>query len=238
MKKIPVVIVTILVLLLITGIPSYAEDVIYACYKKANGKMRTVNNPSECKSSESPISWNITGPQGPQGEQGPKGDKGDTGDTGLQGPQGEQGIQGEQGPQGPAGAIDVYDADGQYLGKYLGDVYTYYYYTLIYLPSLQRSITINNNGELDSYTHATLFYESSDCTGQPYAYIRNQLRVIEINSSFYVASGTPPLSIQHNSNRVNNAASCALHTDTATLLAVEEVTLPFTIPVALPLRLE
>lgn len=62
--------------------------------------------------------------------------------------------------------------------------------------------------------------------------------MLEINSSFYAASGTPPLSIQYNSNRVQNAESCALGTDTVTLLAVEEVTLPFTIPVALPLRLE
>ena len=49
---------------------------------------------------ETPITWNNTGPQGPQGIQGPPGPQG------IQGPQGPQGIQGPQGPQGiqgPAG---------------------------------------------------------------------------------------------------------------------------------------
>ena len=56
-----------------------------------------VNDPTACRSNETPISWNQ------QGVQGPAGPKGDKGDRGIQGPQGEQGPRGEQGLQGPQG---------------------------------------------------------------------------------------------------------------------------------------
>lgn len=60
-----------------------------------------------------------TGAAGPQGDQGIQGVQGEIGATGLQG---GQGIQGEIGPQGPAGSVgvQVYDADNNYLGVYMG----------------------------------------------------------------------------------------------------------------------
>jgi hypothetical protein len=117
MKKLCVIIGAIFVLLVFTGLPSYAdESIIYGCYLKNRGQLRVVNDISECKSWEVPISWNEMGIQGPKGDpgqtgaQGPKGDKGDTGATGpqgpvgLTGPQGPQGYQGYQGPQGIQGS--------------------------------------------------------------------------------------------------------------------------------------
>lgn len=52
---------------------------------------------ADCKNNDSPLTWNITGPQGP------KGDKGDTGEQGPIGLTGPQGIQGEKGDIGLIG---------------------------------------------------------------------------------------------------------------------------------------
>ncbi len=87
---------------------------IHACVNPG-GQPRIVGNPGDCKSQETPLTWNIMGPQGeqgppgPQGEQGlpgpegPAGPKGDTGDTGPMGPAGPKGDTGDTGPIGPAG---------------------------------------------------------------------------------------------------------------------------------------
>jgi len=121
MRKVLIVTGAILLFLVATNLQSYAEDLIYGCINKTNGKLRVVSSPASCKQREIAIYWNKVGPQGLQGEpglpgeqgpegpqgpighQGPKGDKGDTGATGSQGEQGEQGPQGPQGDMGPQG---------------------------------------------------------------------------------------------------------------------------------------
>ena len=67
---------------------------IHACVNPG-GQPRIVGDPGDCKSQETPLTWNIVGPQGP------KGDKGDKGDPGPPGPKGDTG---DPGPQGPPGA--------------------------------------------------------------------------------------------------------------------------------------
>jgi hypothetical protein len=46
------------------------SGVIYACYKKINGQLRIVSDPSKCLPSEVSVSWNMVGPPGPQGPSG------------------------------------------------------------------------------------------------------------------------------------------------------------------------
>lgn len=83
-----------------------SAGVIHSCYSKANGTWRPIDYPSErCKSGETQLDFNQTGPQGPAGPQGP---------TGPAGPQGPEGPQGPAGPPGPAGTPGVSDA---YLGS-------------------------------------------------------------------------------------------------------------------------
>jgi hypothetical protein len=55
-----------------SGPPSIIVNgtVINACYQKINGQLRVVSDPSQCRPSEIPVSWNIVGPQGPQGPTG------------------------------------------------------------------------------------------------------------------------------------------------------------------------
>jgi hypothetical protein len=62
--------------------PTLAQ-VIDACVKK-DGAIRIVGSSADCRSNESAISWNVTGPEGPQGpvgEQGPVGDQGAAGNN-------------------------------------------------------------------------------------------------------------------------------------------------------------
>lgn len=51
-------------------------DVINACKNNHNGTLRVVDDASDCRGSESPLSWNTEGPQGDPGEQGPPGPAG------------------------------------------------------------------------------------------------------------------------------------------------------------------
>ena len=48
------------------------DDLISACYSNANGNVRIIDPASEpCRSGESSVSWNRTGPPGPPGSSGP-----------------------------------------------------------------------------------------------------------------------------------------------------------------------
>lgn len=172
----------------------------------------------------------IPGPQGPMGP------------AGSQGPQGEQGLtgpKGEQGPPGPAGAIDVYDANGQYLGQLLRPGSPSESYIYIYVPSLQSTIVLNDDDML--YVSGELEFESYDCTGQAYTHLENHMIIFKNynnDSKAYKALGTPKINVlAYHSFR--SGGQCYTVTQNKTnVIAVQEVTLPFTLPVALPLRLE
>jgi hypothetical protein len=76
---------------------------IQAC-EKSNGAIRIVGGPSDCKSSEQFLTWNVEGPAGPAGPPGSAGPKGDTGATGPAGPTGAAGPKGDTGATGATGA--------------------------------------------------------------------------------------------------------------------------------------
>jgi Collagen triple helix repeat (20 copies) len=79
--------------------------VIHVCYTKSSGTIRVIDaSVTNCKSGETSLSWNQTGPQGPQGPTGPAGPKGDAGATGPVGATGPAGPPGAKGDQGPVGA--------------------------------------------------------------------------------------------------------------------------------------
>ena len=75
---------------LVAFLTVYAQssNTIQGCYDNKSGALRKAASPNDCTQKETPISWNIVGPQGPQG---------------IQGPQGVPGPQGPAGPQGPPG---------------------------------------------------------------------------------------------------------------------------------------
>jgi hypothetical protein len=54
-------------------------NTIHACVHKQTGIVRIVDDPDECKQSETAVEWSVEGPVGPPGPQGPPGPKGDPG---------------------------------------------------------------------------------------------------------------------------------------------------------------
>jgi hypothetical protein len=92
---------------------------IVACAQNQSGSLRIVADPSDCKAnSETPISWNTTGPPGPPGPPGKDGTNGTNGTNGVDGapclpsipacvgppgPAGKDGADGAPGPAGPPG---------------------------------------------------------------------------------------------------------------------------------------
>jgi hypothetical protein len=186
----------------------------------------------------------IPGPKGDTGEKGdtgPQGIQGPQGETGTQGEQGLQGIQGEQGPQGPAGAIDVYDANGQYLGQLLEAGYPFAGQINIYLPSLQSTIVLADDDMYTASKKVGLFFESNDCTGQAYVNKEYHMMVFKNNpndSIAYKALGTPVINVLAYNSVLDDGQCVPQNNNASNQIAVEEVTIPFALPVAWPLILE
>jgi hypothetical protein len=102
---------------------------IVAC-ENHRGTIEIVTNKDQCKTHETELSWNRSGPQGadgvtgargipgipgvvgPIGPQGPKGEIGLTGLAGLKGDTGAQGATGAVGPQGPKGDTGAVGSQG------------------------------------------------------------------------------------------------------------------------------
>lgn len=79
-------------------IPS-ADGTIYGCYHDKGGTLRVIDDTvSQCRSTETAISWNQIGPQGPQG---------------LKGEDGKDGADGAKGDQGSAGTSQAFTVTGE-----------------------------------------------------------------------------------------------------------------------------
>jgi hypothetical protein len=68
-----------------------------------SGGLRILGPSESCRSNESFVAWNVSGPAGPMGATGPQGPQGLPGERGANGAQGLQGDRGDAGPQGPVG---------------------------------------------------------------------------------------------------------------------------------------
>ena len=114
---------SLVALTVVGGVALAQGDAIEACVR-SNGEVRIVETAGGCKSNETSLSWNITGPTGPQGPQGESGLQGSTGSTGEVGPQGPPGPAGPAGPAGPPGPIEFSSlnvtADGSFF-QFRGD---------------------------------------------------------------------------------------------------------------------
>jgi hypothetical protein len=80
MTKIILVFMTVCIMSFFTICSCFAQNnTIYACITKATGNIRIVSAPTQCKSSEGLIQWNVAGPAGPPGPAGPQGPPGPPG---------------------------------------------------------------------------------------------------------------------------------------------------------------
>jgi len=163
------------------------------------------------------------------------------------------------GPQGPAGAVKVYDADSQLLGMLIGTgTYSNNQQAFeILIPSLGRAILVDMvSGDCHkNSTQYGLFYESQDCTGAGYT---NAGFFHLILKSREACPGHPPFYVVE-PNGIETTFYSSLECDGSctsipeaypesfpdgmtrsyyrvTTIPSEDI--PFSIPVALPIRYE
>lgn len=97
---------------MVQGASSQSEPgVIHSCKHRSTGQLRAVVDPSRCRKSERPLSWNVAGPAGPQGPAGAQGEPGAAGPAGPSGPQGPLGPPGPKGDPG-TGLTSLNELDG------------------------------------------------------------------------------------------------------------------------------
>jgi hypothetical protein len=92
---------------------SAPDGEIKACVTKKSGRLRLVDDASDCNRRERFVSWSTTGSPGPPGAQGPAGPAGEPGAAGPQGPAGPAGADGADGENGAPGERGPAGADGQ-----------------------------------------------------------------------------------------------------------------------------
>jgi hypothetical protein len=241
-----------------------SADQASVCVHRKTGVMRLTQN---CRKAETSLLLNTTGPQGEQGEpgigivgpQGLVGATGPQGPKGSTGPAGPQGPKGDTGPAGPASAVQILDANGQFLGYPSTEAH-------VYIPSLKADIAFKTPDSPPVYPDSPIelgdiadsleylsdtyrVYTQPNCAGTEYfrgsaGTKMPRVRKSSVNGKLYVARETAPVVIQIQSSRQAYADPCV----NATLpyqtvyatpgYAITEVTLPFTVPVAFPLRYE
>jgi hypothetical protein len=235
MKRLMILIGMVFASLVLIGSPCHGEEnVIHGCYKKNNGQLRIVNNPSQCNPSEVPISWNqvgLQGPEGPQGEPGPPGAPGE-------------------------GGLGVYSATEEYLGVLVDiDPYRsrangtiYPPHVTVYNPDLDRLIRFGPSGTSAVNPHSwpsawELYYETNDCTGTPYVYLGPSydqdfyLHFVLYNhnlDSHWILNPYKQ-TINYQSYTI---VDCHEYSGDIDVYEASEVVFPFTYPVSIPMMIE
>lgn len=242
MKKLSMTIGAIFVVLLVWTFQCYAvENVIHGCYENHTGHLRIVKHAGACMRSEHSISWNTSGPAGPQG---PQGVAGLAGPVGPAGPAGPAGPRGPQGTAATAGKLpSACDANGQFLGILPSDLYGL---LSVFIPDLSKFIFISpDKGIIDPFSPSVyLYFEGDNCTGNSYVDTSTRFQVFQLGSSYYVPDDVAAQSkgILSWSQPVdyNGGRQCTSYGSTTSILVLtyKQVTLPFTMPVALPVNFQ
>jgi hypothetical protein len=132
-------------------------EIVYACVSNKYGMVRIVAEGVRCRDSETPLRWNVAGPQGPQG---------------IPGPPGPQAL-------GGSSPLAVFDAKG----LKMGDVVTATYFVSTHpwivgftpegapnvVLAVMQTFSYGPFDKIISFAGAGfLYYASSDCSGQPF----------------------------------------------------------------------
>jgi hypothetical protein len=240
--------VSIVLIIVFFSVPCFSQTIL-GCYHHKNGKLRVVSDLSLCKKTELPITWNVGG--GTQGPPGPKGDKGDTGLQGIQGIQGAKGDKGDVGPQGSPGTpggIIVRSATDEYLGV-VSSMGVGSQSCQVFIPTLQKFIQLDvSSGQITSAQH-TVFYTQENCGGNPHTtadgsddyrdyYSIGHGKMSATERTFYLFSLQREQFHTLSFRRPGEPYGCQNDIDDHLGVALTEVTLPFTYPVAVPLQFE
>ena len=149
--------------------------------------------------------------------------------------------------QTTSSGMEVYDANGQYLGQYLGESYitvTGYGKTIanVFIPDLQAHVAFvaggSNTNTADIIT-LILFFKEDDCQGTPYSYVNNQFDLIKNGTEYYIANtNLLPEQIAVMSRLSNGICSSYSEPTTGWFYQAMSIELPFQLPAAIPFRVE
>ena len=154
----------------------FAQSVINGCVSKKSGSLRVVNG-SQCKKTETALSWNVSGPSGASGPSGPLGPSGPSGPSGPLGPLGPSGALGPSGPSGPTGpgSLRVFDSQNQVVGTLSvgGSFAIPQAGVILQINGNWFELPVTTNGFVNSRNPNNGFetlewFTTADCSGQPY----------------------------------------------------------------------
>jgi len=129
----------------------------------------------------------------------------------------------------------AFDANGQYLGKFLGFDGDY---LNIFLPSLRKSVRIaSDDGDVSA---DPLYFANGTCTGQAYGKSLIVYSVIRNSGQYYTGSTAAPVPVSGIGSYIDGlTGQCTVLPPTSGMYVVPVTApLPFTTPTALPIRLE
>jgi len=229
MKRLSFSMVVSLIVFLCLGLPCSGEEgVIRGCYKKDNGQLRIVKKATDCHSSEIPICWNKVGLQGSQGPAGPQG---------PQGPAGPAGSNGSASPPGPR----VYDSNGQFIGILPNERDGF---LAVLIPDFSKFILLSpDNGDVNPfYPSVYLYFDGDNCTGNSYLDTSLRYLIVKVDSKYVKADDVPSQCKDIRSIATPDWGSgrqCRAYTSSCMdAIPYKPITLPFNMPVALPLSFE
>jgi hypothetical protein len=187
----------------------------------------------------------LTGPQGPKGDQGLDGKDGANGQDGAQGPKGDTGKDGAPGVDGTnATSFWVLDGQGRKLG-YLLDIGN----SGVRILSLdgQWSAWLDqkvDTQEIRMQTPGAAVYEQPDCAGTPmvlpWEFLGHSINAKDTRTEpkYYVADTERSPETKGFASRLSADGKTCSNTQTSAITAwhSKEVQLPFTEPVAWPLK--
>jgi hypothetical protein len=165
-----------------------------------------------------------------------------------QGPQGEQGIQGEQGPKGDKGepgtsgnVLYVIDGNGQDIGILIEAETLSFANVTTYHPGADILLTLRQSGSQVTIANTdAVWFTGPDCTGTPYGRGGNPhgtIVVPQVSRAFKFIQGPSVSDDSFFASRL--AGSCANNQGGPGLgTPMEEVTLPFSLPIVWPLTIK
>lgn len=177
------------------------------------------------------------GPEGPLGLQGPTGPQGIAGPTGPQGPIGPEGPMGQEGPRGAPGGANVlaYSGNNELLGVFL-DVPRYATVD-IYVASLNGIVRLSEGTGRFNVGGDYAAFSGQNCTGT--SYLSSSIEIVPCGTGiFCMGDGLPQatnVSIQ--SQYDFGSGECTAASYVGGGYRGKTVVLPFSVPVALPIRL-
>lgn len=212
-------------ILMAGGLWSYSQAVgstIEVCVKR-NGAVFVIGEGfrrADCRRNDTLMSWHVTGVPGPKGDKGDKGDKGNSGSS-----------------------LHLFDGSGQDLGIFLGTDRGGPE-TFILGPNVKANF-VNTNPPRLVASVPNIFFESGDCSNDafliPLPDVPSDAQTLVATREpryFKVASfATEQININSYLNPGVDVLCRSLQEATTTRARLEEVILPFTLPLAWPLEI-